>query len=247
MPNGLPASTHPAQRNRRSALLPSLPKPADTRNLPEQIAASLQAAILSGRLGSGARLIEAAIADQMRTSRGPVRDALLLLERDGLIVKLPNRGARVLHFDPRGLREATSLRAVLEEFAVALLTPNITAPQLKSLHGLVEKMESAARRNDVRDFNDADYRFHDALCAASGHGTLHTMWRGMAHRVRTFLGSSNLASGNLQTVARRHRALYAALATRKNAAARQAIRAHFAALERELSSMLAEATGHDLV
>jgi len=45
------------------------------------------------------------------------------------------------------------------------------------------------------------------------------VWRGMAHRIRTFLGSSNLVSGNLQAVARRHRALYDALALRKRAAA----------------------------
>ena len=243
MPSGTSVERRQARRNRPAAFLPLLPKPANVRNLPEQIAASLQAAILSGRLKAGAHLVETGIAGQMRTSRGPVRDALLLLERDGLIVKLPNRGARVLRFDARGLREATSLRAVLEEFAVALLIPRLTAQQEQQLAGWIEKMESAARRAAVREFNEADYRFHDAICAACGHQTLHAMWRGMAHRIRTFLGSSNLVSGNLQAVARRHRALYAALALRKRAAARQAIRAHFVALDRELASVLSGPEG----
>jgi DNA-binding GntR family transcriptional regulator len=244
MSAGLSVERRPARRNRPSALLPPLPKPANIRNLPEQIAASLQAAILSGRLKAGAHLVETGIAAQMRTSRGPVRDALLLLERDGLIVKLPNRGARVLRFDARGLREATSLRAVLEEFAVALLVPGLTAQQLQRLEGWVEKMEWAARRNAAREFNEADYRFHDAICAACGHQTLHAVWRGMAHRIRTFLGSSNLVSGSLQMVAGRHRELYAALALRKRAAARQAIRAHFAVLENELAGVLSRSDGN---
>jgi DNA-binding GntR family transcriptional regulator len=237
VPDHLPLASRAAPRSRPSVLLPPLPKPTTIRNLPEQIAASLQEAILTGRLKAGARLVEAGIAEQMRTSRGPVRDALLLLERDGLVVKLPNRGARVLRFNARALREATTLRAALEEFAVMLLVPCLTPAHLQRLGGLVGKMESAARRNAVREFNSLDYRFHDAICEASGHETLREVWRGMARRIRTFLGSSNLASGNLSVVAARHRAIYRALAARKRADARRTTRAHFVALQRELAEV----------
>jgi DNA-binding GntR family transcriptional regulator len=238
MPDHSTAGTNASHRTRPAGLLPLLPNPPNTHTLPDQIAASLQAAILAGRLKAGARLVEAGIAEQMRTSRGPVRDALLLLERDGLIEKLPNRGARVLNFNARALREATTLRAALEEFAVMLLVPCLTPRHIQCLGGLIEKMESAARRNAVREFNMLDYRFHDAMCEACGHQMLHEVWRGMARRIQTFLGSSNLASGNLQAVAGRHRAIYLALAARKRADARRTIRAHFIALQKELAQVV---------
>lgn len=117
------------ERGLRSALKDPLP----FRTLPEQIAAKIRQAILTGQLQPGARLAEAAIAEQIRTSRGPVRDALGLLERDGLVVKLPNRGACVLDFNERTLREAASLRAVLEEFAASLALQRLTAEDLARL------------------------------------------------------------------------------------------------------------------
>ncbi len=238
MPDESPSSSLASRRSRRSTTLPVLAKPAAVRNLPEQIAATLQHAILSGSLKAGAHLVEAGIAEQMRTSRGPVRDALLLLERDGLIVKLPNRGARVLHFDARALREATTLRAVLEEFAVMVLVSRLTPEELRRLEALVDKMELAARRNAVREFNSLDYRFHEAICEACGHHLLHEVWSSMARRIRTFLGTSNVVSGNLPEVAARHRVIYRALAARKRSEARRTIRAHFVALQKELTSVI---------
>jgi DNA-binding GntR family transcriptional regulator len=214
--------------------------------LPEQIADSLRQAILRGRLRSGAHLVEAQIAEQMRTSRGPVRDALLLLERDGLAVKLPNRGTRVPDFNERTLREAATLRGALEEFAVVLLVPRLTMEAIGRLETLVLRMEAAARRRIPREFNEADFQFHDAIVQACGHRTLHEVWRGMQRRIRAFLASSNWASGDLDAVAERHRAILRGLASRRLASARQALRAHFAQLGEELDLLLsAQAGGSD--
>ncbi|MBI2454765.1 MAG: GntR family transcriptional regulator [candidate division NC10 bacterium] len=107
----------------------ALKDPLPIRTLPEQIAAKIRQAILIGQLKPGARLVETRIAEQVRTSRGPVRDALALLEHDGLVIKLPNRGACVVDVSEQRLREAASLRALLEEFAVAQAVQRLTAGQ----------------------------------------------------------------------------------------------------------------------
>ena len=226
----------------RRASLPQLPIPTPLRTLPEQIADGLRQAILQGRLRSGAHLVETRIAEQMRTSRGPVRDALLLLERDGLAVKLPNRGTRVPDFNERALREAATLRAALEEFAIGLLVPRLTAEAIARLETLLLRMETAARRRAPKDFNEADFQFHDAILQTCGHRTLHEVWRGMQRRIRAFLASSNRVSGDLGTVAERHRAILRGLASRRLASARQALRAHFARLQEELDLLLAAQT-----
>ncbi len=231
------------RRTRRRTLLPPLPKYALVRTLPEQIADSLRHAILQGRFRGGAHLVETRIAEQMQTSRGPVRDALLLLERDGLVEKLPNRGARVLDFGERTLREAATLRAALEEFAAALLVPRLTTHELDRLAGLVSRMEVAAGRKAAREFNDADYCFHDAIFESSGHRTLHEVWKGMQRRIRAFQSSSNWASGNLPAVAQRHRAIFRALESRKLSGVQRALRVHFDHLQKELNLLLTGQSG----
>jgi len=212
--------------------------------LPEQIADSLRQAILQGRLRSGAHLVETSIAEQMQTSRGPVRDALLLLERDGLVAKLPNRGTRVLDFSERSLREATTLRAALEEFAVTLLVPRLRSGEISRLEALVCRMEAAAHRRAARDFNEADFRFHDAIFETCGHQTLHEVWRGMQRRIRAFQASSNWVSGSLPAVAQRHRAILRALASRRLSSVQRALRAHFEHLHKELALLLAGQSGN---
>jgi DNA-binding GntR family transcriptional regulator len=211
--------------------------------LPEQVADSLRQAILRGQLRCGAHLVETRIAEQMQTSRGPVRDALLLLERDGLVAKLPNRGTRVLDFSERTLREAATLRAALEEFAVTLLVPRLKSDEMTRLEALVCRMEHAARRGAAREFNEADFQFHDAIFETCGHRTLHEVWKGMQRRIRAFQASSNWVSGNLPAVARRHRAILRALESRKLPSVQRALRAHFENLQRELGLLLAGQSG----
>lgn len=239
-------TTSRAPRQTHRGLRLALKDPLPFRTLPEQIAAKIRQAILIGQLQPGARLVETRIAEQVRTSRGPVRDALALLEHDGLVIKLPNRGACVVDVSEQRLREAASLRALLEEFAVAQAVQRLTAGDLAELESLIQGMETAARLRARDKFNELDYRFHDRILEASGHQTLHETWRGMQRRIRAFVASTNLANGDLQAVARRHRTIFKALALGRLTESRQAIRAHFARLEKELEFLLARRTSGTL-
>lgn len=231
-------------REAQRGLRPALEDPLPFRTLPSQIAAKIRQAILTGQLTPGARLVEARIAEQMSTSRGPIRDALALLERDGLVMKLPNRGACVVDFSEQRLREVASLRALLEEFAVAQAVQRLRAEDLAELGSLIREMESAARLRATDKFNELDYRFHDRIVQASGHQTLHETWRGMQRRIRAFVASTNLVTDNLQRVARLHRAILEALVSRRVTSTRRAIKAHFACLEKELEFLVARRMPH---
>jgi DNA-binding GntR family transcriptional regulator len=233
MPDG---SARPSVSPRPSGA--GLDGPLAFRTLPEQIAAHIRQAILTGRLTPGSRLVEMAIAAEMRTSRGPVRDALALLEREELVARLPHRGACVQGVNERTLREAASLRAVLEDFAVSLALPRLKPSHLADLEALVRGMEAAARRRARTQFNDLDYRFHETILEVSGHATLHTIWRGMQQRVRAFLASTNLANPDLLAVARHHRDILKGLVARTLRGTRRAVRAHFVRVEEELDFLL---------
>ncbi len=240
-------SNSAASRGSREAtpgLRLALREPLPFRTLPEQIAAKLRQAILTGRLPPGARLVETRIAEQVRTSRGPVRDALALLERDGLVSKLPNRGACVLGFSERRLREVASLRAILEQFAISSAVRNLTASHIQQLESLVRRMEVAARRQATQEFNDLDYRFHDTIFGASAHQTLHETWRGMQRQMRVLLASINPVGHDLREVVQSHRAILEGIESGNLGRARRAIRVHFARVDVALNLRLSGETLH---
>lgn len=84
-----------------------------THSLPEQIAAQLSRRIVSGAYAPGQRVLEQAIAAEFAVSRGPVREALRLLERDGLVTILPRRGAQVTNLSVDEVREIFDIRVAL--------------------------------------------------------------------------------------------------------------------------------------
>lgn len=84
-----------------------------TQSLPEQIAAQLSARIVTGRYAPGQRIMEQAVAVEFAVSRGPVREALRLLERDGLVTILPRRGAQITNLTSAEVKEIFDIRAVL--------------------------------------------------------------------------------------------------------------------------------------
>ncbi len=104
---------------RQPAHAPAAPSPAAlaaaplTLSLPEQIAAQLAARITSGAYAPGQRIMEQAVAGEFAVSRGPVREALRLLEKDGLVTILPRRGAQVTKLTIAEVKEIFDIRAAL--------------------------------------------------------------------------------------------------------------------------------------
>lgn len=200
--------------------------PVPYRTIAEQVADFIRQAIAQGRITPGARLLEATFAAEMRTSRAPVREALSLLEHEGLVVKEPNRGARVVELTEETIREVASLRGQLEGFAAALAAKRMTAGQLAALEGLLAEMDRAARQGDYARLVALDYQFHDALCRASGHQTLYEAWSAISGKVRLYLATTNLVYRSLRTAARGHRAILAALGSGDGARASRAVQDH---------------------
>src|SRR3970282_2757856 len=84
-----------------------------TQSLPEQIAARLSDRIVAGTYAPGQRIMEQAVAAEFAVSRGPVREALRLLEKDGLVTILPRRGAQVTNLSIAEVKEIFDIRAAL--------------------------------------------------------------------------------------------------------------------------------------
>lgn len=193
--------------------------PLAYRTIAEQIAGSIREAIARGTLPPATRLLEAPLAREMGTSRAPVREALGQLEREGWVVKEPNRGARVLELTEETIREVASLRGVLEGFAASLAVDRLTAKEFKALEEDIAEMDRTARRGQFPRLIELDYQFHAFICQASGHRILYETWSGMAGKIRLFLSATNLMYQDLSRIVRGHRLILEALKSRDKARA----------------------------
>ncbi|MBA3450325.1 MAG: GntR family transcriptional regulator, partial [Chloroflexia bacterium] len=124
----------------------------------------LRDAILEGRLKAGARTRQEAVAQELGTSRIPVREALRQLENEGLVSLVPHSGARVAKFDHGEYTELYRIREELEPLAIAESAPRLTDGDIDTLRGLMLQIE---RTNDAGVWLDLDRRFHLASYAAA--------------------------------------------------------------------------------
>src|SRR5688500_7573882 len=108
-------------------------EPITSRTLVDTVVEPLRDSMLSGRFAQGDGLVEAGRAREIAISRGPIREALALVEKDGIVVNVPRRGKFLPAFDAQTIDEIYSLRKVLEPYAVQLLIATLTETKVASL------------------------------------------------------------------------------------------------------------------
>ena len=140
--------------------------------LKNRVAAVLRKAILEGVLKPGQALTQDHLAKELNISRMPVREALTLLESDGLVVNLPYKGAVVAEFTARDIREIYQIRFVIEPFATQLAAQNIGPGELAELDRLMAAMGESLANSDQDGYAELDKRFHSLIFNASGNRRL---------------------------------------------------------------------------
>ena len=158
------------------------------RSLSDQVAAHLRRAIQDGRIAPGQRLVEEELAQQFQMSRGPVRDALKVLENERLVARYANRGTFVAELTLRDAEEIYSLRQALEAVAIEYAIKSASDEQVAELDRIVQRM-AALREQDYTPVQttDIDLEFHDALCQISGHSRVLAAWSAQRAQVRILI------------------------------------------------------------
>jgi DNA-binding GntR family transcriptional regulator len=147
-------------------LIKSKPRTNTPKNaLPvrEKVYNYLKSSILSGRFDPGERLTEEHLAKKLRVSRTPVREALHKLESEGLIKPRKKRGFIASRDSKEEVEELLELRAVLEGYALRLISERISEETLEQLNDLIEKAEEALRKNRIDEVFKWNTEFHDML------------------------------------------------------------------------------------
>ena len=143
--------------------------------LREQVYKNLKNTILTGGLEPKKRLIEEKLADEMGTSRTPVREAIQKLEKEGLIHKLPRGGYAVSIITDDDIEEVFGIRSVLEGYAGYLATARATEEDIKALEDIVQKEEDCLKKNNIEEIITLNTEFHDKLYMAAKSAKLYSI------------------------------------------------------------------------
>lgn len=204
----------------------------------EQVADYLREGIISGRYPRGARLKQQEIADLLRTSITPVREALKLLAAEGYVTGDSFKGSVVAPFDIDASSEVLSLRILLETQLVKAAVERATATDIAELKVIADEFARAFEAGDNEAARAANYRFHHRMFAVAGMAqTLHfvqILW------ARYPFDLINRLKGRVSRAAEEHDEMLAAIIAGDASAAMLATRRHIEAGWLELRDSMRE-------
>lgn len=187
---------------------------------------TLREAILRGDLKPGERLMELQLAAKLGVSRTPIREAIRMLEQEGLAVTVPRRGAEVARMTLKDMEDVLEIRETLDELAVQLACKKISSEQLEQLRKVKEDFELNTRSNDVKKIAESDVKFHDIIYEATDNPKLVSMLsnlREQAYRYRVeYLKDTN----SYPILIREHEAILEGLQSRDCQKAAKAMQEH---------------------
>jgi DNA-binding GntR family transcriptional regulator len=172
----------------QTAERPLLAGPAARVSLGEVVAERLRGAILNSELRPGQHLREEQISELLEVSRGPVRDAFLILAGEGLVQLSRHRGATVVELTIEDFGEVYSLRSAIEELAVRLAIRRHEPADLEALDRALNELRGGLRRKITpQEAARLDVSFHDGIFRAAHHDRLYKSWSTIRMQVHWFL------------------------------------------------------------
>ena len=134
---------------------------------------TLREAILKGELLPGERLMELQLASKLGVSRTPIREAIRMLEQEGLAVTIPRKGAEVASMTLKDMEDVLEVREALDELAAKIACEKMTHEQMKKLKEIKEEFaQCAISSSNVKEIAEADVKFHDVIYEATDNAKL---------------------------------------------------------------------------
>lgn len=196
----------------------------------------LREAITSGKHLPNERLVEAELVAKLGVGRSVVRTALARLEQEGLVIREPNRGARVRLVNEHEAYEIIEVRMALEGLAARKAAEKITPEQCSELRAILEEMRSRHKEGDLLAYSDGNARLHRFIIECSGHqAVIDLVYTLKAQSVR-FQYRTILTPGRPDRSLAEHEAMVDAICSGDSDAAQAAVQYHLASVAESLRS-----------
>ncbi len=183
------------------------------RTTPGSVTHVLRDAILEGRLRPGSQLRETHLAADLGVSRAPLREALAQLAEEGLVNKIPFKGAFVAEVSAESIAEIASLRKRLEPYAIELALPRLRGATRIKVTRPLEDMIIGADTNDAAATINAHMGFHRAFYELSGHKLLLDLWNSWEAQLQLFFSADQQLFADLHDMVADHQRLLAIIDT----------------------------------
>ena len=187
---------------------------------------TLREAILRGELKPGERLMELQLAAQLGVSRTPIREAIRMLEQEGLAVTMPRKGAEVAKMTLKGMEDVLEIREALDILACQLACDRITDELLTTLEEKKIAFENSLETKDVKIIADADISFHDVIYEATGNPKLIALLSNLREQLYRYRVEYLKAVDSYPILIKEHDDIYQALVKHNREEATEAIREH---------------------
>lgn len=184
-------------------------------SLVRMAAETIREMVLSGELRPGDRLVEERLTEELGISRPPLREALRLLEQEGLLLSMPRRGVIVTPLSAQDVYEIFTLRTTYERMAIELGVPCKDPGLLARCHRALDMMTQAARTEDRGQFVRASFEFHVSIVGLARHRRLEDAYRGLSLQLQIYIAGNTRAreerNESLDENVARHRRLLEAV------------------------------------
>lgn len=200
-------------------------EPIERLSLHEEVTNRLRDMIVQGLLVPGERIQEMALAQQLKVSRTPIRDALKVLTAEGLVQLLPLRGAVVRQFSAKDARDMLEVIALLEEYA-GLKACQASDERIEAVLALHEDMLKLYAARDRRAYFERNQQIHQALIALADNDSLSLTHDMLSKRMRSLRYSGNSSPENWAAALQDHEEMARALRQRDGQALSRAMGDH---------------------
>ncbi len=174
------------------------------KSLPMQIAEYIAKQIFQGTLNFGERLKEEELAARFHTSRAPIREALYLLQIDGLVERTPRRGTVVREYTEREITELYEVRLALEQLAVDRLRSRWSNEADSAFGKILDNMQNALEEGNSEEYSEQNTLFHHLLFCVAESEILARLYRQLMYPLQALLQFSTQTHLRLQASYKEH-------------------------------------------
>ena len=187
---------------------------------------TLRENILTGEMKPGERLMEIHLADKLGVSRTPIREAIRMLELEGLVTMIPRRGAEVAQISPKGLIDVLEVRQALVALAMELACDRITEEGIAALKKACDHFVEMTKTQDVVKIAGADVELHDIIIKAAGNDRLAQMVGNLSQQMYRYRLEHIKDVNQHSRLIEEHEEIYRCLKNRDKEAGAKAIKTH---------------------
>lgn len=187
---------------------------------------TLRQEILTGKLKPGERLMEIHLANRLGVSRTPIREAIRMLELEGLVIMVPRRGAEVAQITWKNLKDVLEVRRALDVLAIELACERMTAEEMDELYKACEEFKQATLTQDTRKIAEADVKLHDIIVAATRNNRLIQLVNNLAEQMYRYRFEYLKDSSQHDMLVQEHKDMYQSILKKDRISAARAVKKH---------------------